>query len=542
MRFLAASSFDDPDDDRIYNRIAARLLPFLLILYIVSFLDKVNVGFAKAGMSAELGLTDRAFGLGAGIFFIGYCLCEIPSNLALQRFGARVWIARIMIVWALISAGMMFVSTERQFLIARFVLGVAEAGFYPGIVFYLTFWFPARLRSQVCALFFLGISLSGVVGGPLSGAILSVFDGALWLHGWRWLLFIEGMPAVLLGIVTLFFLDDGPAHARWLPSADRERVLATLARESRGSGDGHATPHRFSDAFRNRDVWLMTAVNFALLGNTYGVSFWMPQIARGLGVRTPMANGLVTMLPFLAASIAMVMISRSSDRSGNRRRYLLASSLASAAGLAAAAVFAGSPVLSLTGLAVALSGALGGLAVLWSIPGVILTGAGAGAAIALMATVGNLSGYEPHVDRLDQRSHGSRRERTAGARRHHVSAVALRAQDSGSPRPAPDRQRFSKPVSKALKRDWQQCRAMQSAVPGDASRLPAICAFDRCSPVRRRVPDRRAAVSELPQSTGGALPRASRVAAAPSGIRRRVCRSFPVPAVRSVPAFCRHRG
>jgi MFS family permease len=394
MKFLAASSFDNPADARLYNRVAARLLPFLLVLYIVSFLDKVNVGFAKAGMSADLGLSDTAFGLGAGIFFIGYCLCEIPSNLALQRFGARLWIARIMLVWGLISAGMMFVSTERQFVVMRFVLGVAEAGFYPGIVFYLTFWFPARLRSQVCAIFFLGIALSGVVGGPLSGAILTVFDGTLGMRGWRWLFLIEGLPAVLLGVATWMYLDDGPAKARWLSAADRQRITATLAREAAEQPAGaHGTSHRFTDAFRNRNVWLMTAVNFALLGNTYGVSFWLPQIARGLGVRTPMANGLVTMLPFLVATVAMLAISRHSDRQGERRRHLIASSLASALGLALAAVSAGMPVLSLTGLALALSGALGGLAVLWAIPGTLLTGVAAGAAIALMATIGNLSGY-----------------------------------------------------------------------------------------------------------------------------------------------------
>ncbi|WP_254073951.1 MFS transporter [Burkholderia sp. S171] len=395
MRFLTAASFDDPVDDRIYNRVATRLLPFLMLLYIVSFLDKINVGFAKAGMSAELGLSNTAFGIGAGIFFIGYCICEIPSNLALQRFGARVWIARIMIVWGAISVAMMFVTTEREFFIARFVLGVAEAGFYPGVVFYLTFWFPARLRSQVCALFFLGISLSGVVGGPLSGGILTIFEGVHGLHGWRWLFLLEGLPAVLLGVVTLFWLDDGPAKAKWLPAADRERIAATLEQEN--TSRAGESQHRFADAFRNRNVWLMTAVNFALLGNTYGVSFWLPQIARGLGVRNPMANGLVTMLPFVVASIAMLVISRSSDRHGERRFHLIASSFASAAGLALAAVSAGMPVLSLTGLALALSGALGGLAVLWAIPGTLLSGTAAGAAIALMATVGNLSGYASPV-------------------------------------------------------------------------------------------------------------------------------------------------
>jgi MFS family permease len=392
MKFLARTNFANPEDARVYNRIASRLLPYLILLYIVSFLDRVNVGFAKLGMAADLGLSDTAFGLGAGIFFIGYCLCEIPSNLLLQRFGAKFWMARIMVVWGAISALTMFIPNETWFYIARFALGVAEAGFYPGVVFYLTFWFPARLRSQVCAIFFLGIPLSGVIGGAISGTIMTVFNGAFGVHGWRWLFFVEGVPAVILGVVTYFYLDDGPADACWLVMNDRRLVVSELKRED-AARKAAPRSHAFGDAFRNRNVWLMTVSNFALLGSTYGVSFWLPQIVHGLGVRTPVMNGLVTAIPFACAAIAMVWAARHSDRTGKRKIYVIAFSLLCAAGLAMGGGFAHSPALSLIGLSLAMSGALAGLGVLWAVPGTIVTGTAAGAGLALMATIGNLSGY-----------------------------------------------------------------------------------------------------------------------------------------------------
>ena len=215
MQFLPRSNFQAGEEPEwlVYNKIALRLLPFLLVLYVISFLDRVNVGFAKLQMSVDIGLSDAAFGFGAGVFFLGYCVCEIPSNLALQRFGAKIWIARIMVVWGLVSAGLMFVTNETQFYVLRFLLGISEAGFYPGIILYLTYWFPERLRSQICAIFFLGIAFSGVIGGPLSGWIMQTFSGVYGLHGWQWLFLLEGLPAVFGGIVCFFYLQDGPAKA-----------------------------------------------------------------------------------------------------------------------------------------------------------------------------------------------------------------------------------------------------------------------------------------------------------------------------------------
>lgn len=397
MRFLARTTFDDPDDDRIYNRIATRLLPYLLLTYIVSFLDKVNVGFAKLQMASDIGLSDEAFGFAAGIFFIGYCLCEIPSNLMLQKLGAKFWIARIMVVWGVLSTCMVLVRSEHMFYVLRFLLGVAEAGFYPGIVLYLTYWFPTRLRSQVNAIFFLGIALSGVVGGALSGLIMASLSGVGGLRGWQWLFLIEGAPAVLLGVITYFYLDNGPRDAQWLPAEDRARVAAQLVSEH-ASQLAAGTEHAFGAAFKDVSIWLLVLANFALLGSTYGVSFWLPQIVRNLGVRNYLDTGLVASIPFVAAAIGMVLIGRHSDRTKERRWHVAGSAFVSAAGLAFAALCSASPVLSLIGLSLAMIGALAGLAVMWSLPGVLLTGTAAAAGIALMATVGNLGGYvTPYV-------------------------------------------------------------------------------------------------------------------------------------------------
>jgi MFS family permease len=391
MNLLSSRSFDSDIDRRMYNRVAWRLLPYLLLLYTVSFLDKVNVGFAKIAMGHDLGLTDVGFGIGAGIFFVGYCVCEIPSNLALQRFGARIWIARIMVVWGLTSCAMMFVSNVHQFYLVRLLLGVAEAGFYPGIIYYLTFWFPARVRSQVCAFFFLGITMSGVIGAPVSGAILSMLNGKFGLSGWQWLFLIEGWPAIILGVVTFFYLDDGPSKANWLGESERARIARTLTYESRVQSM-HGV-HRIRDALFNTDVWITAFITFALLGNAYAVSFWLPQIVHRLGVVNPMENGLVTMIPFVVATFFMIATGRLSDVSSERRLFLVTCVLGSAAGLIGAALSIDVPALSLACIALALSGALGGMAVLTAINGVIATGRATGVGIALMVTVGNTSGY-----------------------------------------------------------------------------------------------------------------------------------------------------
>lgn len=394
MQFLPRSNFQAGEEPEwlVYNKIALRLLPFLLVLYVISFLDRVNVGFAKLQMSVDIGLSDAAFGFGAGVFFLGYCVCEIPSNLALQRFGAKIWIARIMVVWGLVSVGLMFVTNETQFYVLRFLLGISEAGFYPGIILYLTYWFPERLRSQICAIFFLGIAFSGVIGGPLSGWIMQTFSGAYGLHGWQWLFLLEGLPAVFGGIVCFFYLQDGPAKAHWLTEGEKSLVIRQLAEEdARKKAAGYG--HRFADAMRDPNVWLLAITNFTLLGGTYGLSFWLPQIVKDLGVNNLLMNGVLTAIPFTCAAIAMIVVGKHSDKHNERKWHTAICAFVGAAGLVLAGVFGHNPYVSLFGLSTAVAGALAGLAVMWALPGAILSGAAAAAGIALMATIGNLGGY-----------------------------------------------------------------------------------------------------------------------------------------------------
>ncbi|WP_175649681.1 MFS transporter [Pseudomonas sp. Marseille-P9899] len=392
MNLIARSTFDNEQDSTLYNRIAWRLLPFLFVLYIVAFLDRVNVGFAKLQMAADIGLSDMAFGFGAGVFFIGYCLCEIPSNMMLQRVGARFWIARIMVVWGILSVSMLFVTTPNQFYVLRFLLGMAEAGFYPGVVLYMTYWFPSYARSQGMAWFNLGIAMAGVIGSPLSGWIMQTFAGVHGMAGWQWLFLIEGMPAVILGVVVFFYLDDRPGKVHWLTPEQNARVVKQLAAQ-REAQEQAGAGHNFRAAFVNKDLWLLIYVNFALLCGTYGVSFWLPQIVQSLGVKSLAQTGLVAAIPFAVASVCMLWVSRHSDRTRERRWHGTLCNLASALGLAIAAFFHDQPVMSLAGLSLAMSGGLAGFCVLWALPGVLLTGTAAAAGIALIATVGNLGGY-----------------------------------------------------------------------------------------------------------------------------------------------------
>lgn len=392
MNLLSRSTFESPRDWSLYNRIARRILPFLLFLYIISFLDRVNVGFAKLQMAADIGLSDTAFGFGAGVFFIGYCLCEIPSNLMLQRVGAKFWIARIMVVWGVVSSCMLFVHTPRAFYVLRFLLGISEAGFYPGIVLYLTYWFPGYARSQAMAYFNLGIALAGVLGSPLSGWIMQTFAGVAGLAGWQWLFLLEGMPAIVFGIVTYFYLDDGPGKVHWLSAEDNARVTEQLSAE-RSSHERDGAHHDFRAAFSNFGIWCLIVTNFTLLCGTYGVSFWMPQIVKNLGIRSLFVTGLLAAVPFAVAAVVSIVVSKRSDRVKERRWHATIATALSAGGLVFSAYFHGAPWLSLIGLSVAMAGGLSGFCVLWALPGVLLTGQAAAAGIALMAMIGNLGGY-----------------------------------------------------------------------------------------------------------------------------------------------------
>jgi ACS family tartrate transporter-like MFS transporter len=369
-------------------KAAWRLLPFLCLCYIVNFLDRVNVGFAALAMNQDLGFTPSIFGTGAGIFFIGYFLFEIPSNLALQRFGARIWISRIMISWGVVATAMAFVHSETSFYAMRFLLGVAEAGFFPGIILYLTYWFPARERARIVSLFMAAVPLATVVGGPLSGALLEL-HGLGGLKGWHWLFIVEGLPAILLGLIALNALDDGPAHADWLSKDERQALADTLAAEAKVTREvGYAG---VGQALTRPRVLVLALLYFCLVVGLYGIGFWMPQVIQTFGL-DPLRIGFLTAVPYLFAAIAMVLWGMSSDRSGERILHVAAPLFLAALAFAwsASALPLALTMIALTLAAVGIYAAIG---TFWSLPTAILTGTGAAAGLALVNAVGNLGGF-----------------------------------------------------------------------------------------------------------------------------------------------------
>ena len=374
--------------DATYRKVAWRLLPFLFLCYVVAYLDRVNVGFAKLQMLSDLKFSETAYGLGAGIFFIGYFIFEIPSNLILHRTGARRWIARIMITWGLLSASIMFVTSETMFYVLRFLLGAAEAGFFPGIILYLTYWFPAQQRGRIVALFMTAIAMSGVIGGPLSGWIMTGMAGVNGWAGWQWLFLLEGLPSVFMGVAVLFVLDDSIRGAKWLTTAEKDLL------ESRIAADQKSQTHlSVGQTLRDPRVLLLAGLYFCFIMGLYGVSFWLPQLIKGLGVSDLKTIGLLSAIPYGVAAVAMVLVGRSSDALQERRLHLVVPALLGAAGLALAGAYGSQPVLGMLALTLGTAGVLSVLPVFWTLPTALLGGAGAAAGIALVNSVGNLAGF-----------------------------------------------------------------------------------------------------------------------------------------------------
>ncbi|EFP68043.1 Inner membrane transport protein RhmT [Ralstonia pickettii] len=375
-------------EEAAYTKVTLRLIPFLFLCYVFAYLDRVNVGFAKLQMLSDLKFSETIYGLGAGIFFIGYFLMEVPSNLALHRFGARKWIARIMISWGILSAAMIFVKTPTAFYVLRFLLGVAEAGFFPGIILYLTYWYPASRRSKVTALFMTGIPIAGVVGGPLSGWILDRFHNVNGMHEWQWLFLLEAIPSLVAGVVTFFYLDDRIRDAKWLDADEKAVLERELASDS-----GKIEVHNASGAFTNARVWVLCACYFGIIMGLYGISFWLPTLIKASGVTSAFDVGLLTMIPYGAAAVAMVMIGRSSDRTKERRWHVALPAIVGAVGLTASTFVSHQPAMAVLALTFATIGILGALCQFWSIPPAFLGGAAAAAGIALINSVGNLAGF-----------------------------------------------------------------------------------------------------------------------------------------------------
>ncbi|MCA8296702.1 MFS transporter [Burkholderia sp. AU30198] len=380
------AALDSAPVQALYRKLNWRLLPLLLLCYTFAYLDRVNIGFAKLHMQSALGFSDAAYGLGAGIFFLGYVLFEIPSNLLLPRIGARKTISRIMVLWGLTSAGMMFVHDETSFYVLRFLLGVFEAGFAPGMIFYLTYWYGTRRMAGVMAIVMLAGPIGGIVGSPLSTWLMTALDGAHGLAGWQWMFVVEGLPCALLGLLVFKVLADRPDDAAWL--TDRERSL--LASELHTPAAGH---HAFGQAARDPRVYLLAFAYFTMICGIYAVSFWLPSILKANGVTDTMQIGFYSMIPYIAAAGAMLVIGRRSDRRDERRLHSAVSALVAAAALAAATFSDGNLAISLVCMTIATAMTWAAYTVFWAIPSQYLTGNAAAGGIALINTIGLIGGF-----------------------------------------------------------------------------------------------------------------------------------------------------
>jgi len=369
----------------LYRKLNWRLLPFLLLCYTFAYLDRVNIGFAKLQMQSDLGFSDAVYGLGAGIFFLGYVLFEVPSNLLLPKIGARKTISRIMVLWGLTSAAMLFVHSEPMFYAMRFLLGVFEAGFAPGMIFYLTYWYSRARMAQVMAIVMLAGPIGGMFGGPLSTWIMTSFSGAHGLDGWQWMFLVEGLPCVIFGILALFVLDDGPADARWL-SSDEKRLLASEV-------DSSSTHQSFAQVAKDPRVYLMAVPYFCFICGIYAVSFWLPTILKADGVTDTMQIGLYSAIPYIASAIAMTVVGRSSDRHGERRYHSAIPALIGSATLAIATFYGGQLAISLTCITIATAMMWVAYTVFWAMPPEYLKGDAASGGIALINTIGLIGGF-----------------------------------------------------------------------------------------------------------------------------------------------------
>jgi MFS transporter, ACS family, tartrate transporter len=372
--------------DQVFAKVARRLIPLMVALYTVAFLDRVNVGFAALTMNQDLNFTPEIFGWGAGIFFVGYFLFEVPSNVILTHVGARRWICRIMLTWGVISAANAFVDSPMSFYVLRFLLGLAEAGFAPGMIYYLSLWFPSALRARYAASYFVAIPMTNVIGAPISGLLLGL-DGMLGLHGWQWLFLIEALPALVLAIAVYVYLPDGPRGAKWLSESERATIAAELARER---ADDHDHVHGLWSALADVRVLLLCAIYFFIVVGLYGITIWLPQILQSMGYSNT-ATGLLVALPYAVAAVSMIAWGRHSDMSGERVWHVALACLLGTLAFALIAVTV-SPFVVLLALGLVAVGVCSTLAPFWAMPPMFLTGTAAAGGIALINAVGNLGG------------------------------------------------------------------------------------------------------------------------------------------------------
>lgn len=389
MDTVFSSEVDTTVRKSAYRKIAFRLMPFLMLCYFCAYLDRVNVGFAKLQMMSDLQFSEAVYGLGAGIFFIGYFLCEVPSNIVLHKVGARRWIARIMITWGILSGCFAFVQTEWQFYTLRFLLGVAEAGLAPGLLLYLTYWFPSYRRARMTVLWFIAIPISGMIGGPLSGLIMDRMSGVHGWFGWQWMFVIEAIPTVLVGLLVLAVLKDSVQDANWLTQDEKNLVKQELAQDNQHK-EGHASVKEF---IADKRLWLLAGIYFCVVMGQYAITFWLPTLIRNSGISDNWHIGLLTSLPYMCAIVVMILAGRSGDHFQERRWHLIIPMCAGAIALTFATLFASNLTLSLICLCIAASGVLTASSLFWMLPINFLGGVSAAAGIAAVNSFANLAGF-----------------------------------------------------------------------------------------------------------------------------------------------------
>ncbi|CAG4889532.1 MFS transporter [Paraburkholderia saeva] len=385
-----ADAAETADEHAMFRKVAWRIIPFLFLCYVVSFLDRINIGFAQLQMKHDLGFSDAMYGLGAAVFYVGYVLCEVPSNILLARFGARRTFTRIMLLWGLASVCMMFVSKPAHFYLLRFMLGVFEAGFFPGIVLYLTYWFPVNRRAAVMSVFFAGVAVAGVLGGLFSGWIMRDMSGVLGLFGWQWMFAIEGAPAVILAFVALFLLVDRPHDATWLSASEKDRLVALCA-QGHVSGTAH-DGRSFLDALRNPRVYLFAFIYFSLTCASLTLNFWMPLMIRDFGIKDVVSVSLFTVVPNAIGAVGLILIARRSDRTGERRRHFAFCTIGGGMALAALTLHLGTFPVMLAILSLACVLIFAALPIFWSVPPGYLPGKAAASGIAFISSIGITSG------------------------------------------------------------------------------------------------------------------------------------------------------
>ncbi len=389
MDTVFSSEVDTTVRKSAYRKIAFRLMPFLMLCYFCAYLDRVNVGFAKLQMMSDLQFSEAVYGLGAGIFFIGYFLCEVPSNIVLHKVGARRWIARIMITWGILSGCFAFVETEWQFYALRFLLGVAEAGLAPGLLLYLTYWFPSYRRARMTVLWFIAIPISGMIGGPLSGLIMDRMSGVHGWFGWQWMFLIEAIPTVFVGLLVLAVLKDSVQDANWLTQDEKNLVKQELAQDNQHK-EGHASVKEF---IADKRLWLLAGIYFCVVMGQYAITFWLPTLIRNSGISDNWHIGLLTSLPYMCAIVVMILAGRSGDHFQERRWHLIIPMCAGAIALTFATLFASNLTLSLICLCIAASGVLTASSLFWMLPTNFLGGVSAAAGIAAVNSFANLAGF-----------------------------------------------------------------------------------------------------------------------------------------------------